>query len=250
MGFRFRRSIRVLPGVRLNISKSGVSASLGGRGATVNVGKRGTKATVGLPGTGLSYSTPIRRNVGGGAGGNASSATPGNGCVGAAVGLGLLFAIATCALHGSGPGSNATDPIATSTAPVAVSEPAYIATRSARCRADANATAPVQASFARGAAVAIIDHSSTWSKIGRAEGACWVSSALLSDTPLPAPAQHRAAFLASPPAARHHRRSHATSRQPAYDSGGGCPCSGSQICIGPRGGRYCITSGGNKRYGV
>ncbi len=29
-----------------------------------------------------------------------------------------------------------------------------------------------------------------------------------------------------------------------------CPCSGSNICIGPRGGRYCITSGGNKRYGV
>lgn len=28
-----------------------------------------------------------------------------------------------------------------------------------------------------------------------------------------------------------------------------CPCSGGDVCIGPRGGRYCITSGGNKRYG-
>lgn len=27
-----------------------------------------------------------------------------------------------------------------------------------------------------------------------------------------------------------------------------CPCSGYNICIGPRGGKYCITSGGNKRY--
>lgn len=27
-----------------------------------------------------------------------------------------------------------------------------------------------------------------------------------------------------------------------------CPCSGSFNCVGPRGGRYCITSGGNKRY--
>lgn len=27
-----------------------------------------------------------------------------------------------------------------------------------------------------------------------------------------------------------------------------CPCSGSKLCVGPRGGRYCITSGGNKRY--
>lgn len=31
-------------------------------------------------------------------------------------------------------------------------------------------------------------------------------------------------------------------------TGGTCPCSGSNNCIGPRGGRYCITSGGNKRY--
>ncbi len=29
-----------------------------------------------------------------------------------------------------------------------------------------------------------------------------------------------------------------------------CACSGGNVCIGPRGGRYCITSGGNKRYGV
>lgn len=35
---------------------------------------------------------------------------------------------------------------------------------------------------------------------------------------------------------------------PAY--GSSCPCSSGNVCIGPRGGRYCITSGGNKRYGV
>ena len=29
---------------------------------------------------------------------------------------------------------------------------------------------------------------------------------------------------------------------------GSCPCSSSKICVGPRGGTYCITSGGNKRY--
>ena len=36
----------------------------------------------------------------------------------------------------------------------------------------------------------------------------------------------------------------------SQSSGSGCPCSGSHVCIGPRGGRYCITSGGNKRYGI
>ena len=57
MGFRFRRSVRIIPGIRLNFSKSGISTSIGGRGATINFSKRGTKTTVGLPGTGLSYST-------------------------------------------------------------------------------------------------------------------------------------------------------------------------------------------------
>jgi Protein of unknown function (DUF4236) len=59
MGFRFSRRIRILPGVRLNLSKSGVSTSIGGRGAWLTFGKRGTRATVGLPGTGLSYSTTV-----------------------------------------------------------------------------------------------------------------------------------------------------------------------------------------------
>jgi hypothetical protein len=60
MGFRFRKIISVLPGVKVNLSKSGVSTSLGGRGATVNVGSSGKKTlTLGLPGTGLSYQIPL-----------------------------------------------------------------------------------------------------------------------------------------------------------------------------------------------
>lgn len=55
MGFRFRRSIRIAPGLRLNLSKSGGSLSIGGRGSTVNLSSRGVRTTVGLPGTGLSY---------------------------------------------------------------------------------------------------------------------------------------------------------------------------------------------------
>jgi len=53
--FRFHRSIRLLPGLRLNISKRGGSVSVGGRGATVNLNKKGVRTTVGLPGSGLSY---------------------------------------------------------------------------------------------------------------------------------------------------------------------------------------------------
>jgi hypothetical protein len=55
MGFRFRRSIKILPGIRLNFGKRGISASIGVRGAHVTFGKTGTRTTVGLPGSGLSY---------------------------------------------------------------------------------------------------------------------------------------------------------------------------------------------------
>lgn len=55
MGLRFGRSLKLIPGVKFNLSKSGVSTSIGASGAWLNFGKRGTRATVGLPGTGLSY---------------------------------------------------------------------------------------------------------------------------------------------------------------------------------------------------
>lgn len=57
MPFRFRQTIRLLPGIRLNLSKTGASLSLGRRGATVNINRHGHKTTVGLPGSGMSYET-------------------------------------------------------------------------------------------------------------------------------------------------------------------------------------------------
>lgn len=59
MTINFRKSIKILPGVKLNLNKKGVSISAGVRGARVTVGKRGTHATVGLPGTGLSVTKKI-----------------------------------------------------------------------------------------------------------------------------------------------------------------------------------------------
>lgn len=59
MGIRFRRSIRLLPGFRLNATGSGLSTTVGPRGASVNVGSRGTYANLGLPGTGISSRTRL-----------------------------------------------------------------------------------------------------------------------------------------------------------------------------------------------
>jgi hypothetical protein len=64
MGFRFRNSIRITKGLRINLSKSGASLSIGGRGATVNLSKRGAKVTAGLPGSGISWSETIKPGQG------------------------------------------------------------------------------------------------------------------------------------------------------------------------------------------
>jgi hypothetical protein len=51
---RFHKARQLLPGVRLNLAKTGPSLSLGTNGARVNVGLQGTRTTVGIPGSGLS----------------------------------------------------------------------------------------------------------------------------------------------------------------------------------------------------
>lgn len=56
MGLRFRKTISLFPGVRLNLSKSGVGVSAGVPGirGSINTSGRAT-GTLGIPGTGVSY---------------------------------------------------------------------------------------------------------------------------------------------------------------------------------------------------
>ena len=62
MAWNYRKRITIAPGVRLNVSKKGVSSTFGMRGASINVGRNGTYLNTGIPGTGI-YS---RRKIGGG----------------------------------------------------------------------------------------------------------------------------------------------------------------------------------------
>ena len=50
---RFRRRQKILPGVYLNFSGSGISTTIGVPGASVNFGRNGTYLNTGIPGTGL-----------------------------------------------------------------------------------------------------------------------------------------------------------------------------------------------------
>ena len=56
MSLRFRRSIKIAPGIRLNLTKTGVGLTAGVRGAHYSVNTSGAVTrTIGLPGTGLYY---------------------------------------------------------------------------------------------------------------------------------------------------------------------------------------------------
>jgi len=59
MALRFRKSIKLAPGIRMNLSGSGTSWTLGPRGASIGVGKRGTFLNTGIPGTGISSRTRL-----------------------------------------------------------------------------------------------------------------------------------------------------------------------------------------------
>jgi hypothetical protein len=59
--FRFRRTIKLAPGVRLNVNKRSVGISAGVRGvrASVNTDGQSTRSA-GIPGTGLYYRSQTR----------------------------------------------------------------------------------------------------------------------------------------------------------------------------------------------
>ena len=146
------------------------------------------------------------------------------------------------------------------------------------CRAEPQAGSPVIAKLSRGQSVSVVETRAAWSQLTVQD--CWVLSRYLGveaayageqsysaydsrsssraqglSTPnlsfpqLSSPSRKRSVASRKRSSSSSSRRSRASSFR-SYSGGGSCPCNGGNICIGPRGGRYCITSGGNKRYGV
>jgi hypothetical protein len=64
VGLRYFRRVTLAPGLRMNLSRSGPSLSVGMRGAHVTVGSHGVRRTVGLPGTGLFYTSTSGHHTG------------------------------------------------------------------------------------------------------------------------------------------------------------------------------------------
>ena len=62
MGFRFRKSINLGGGFRINLSRSGIGCSWGTKGFRVTKTAKGTtRVTTSIPGTGISYSTETKK---------------------------------------------------------------------------------------------------------------------------------------------------------------------------------------------
>ncbi len=263
MSWRFRDSIKLFPGVRLNVSKGGLSTSIGGPGATINLGRRGTRGTIGLPGTGISYSQLF------GTGAPPPSSSDENGDplydVGEKIGRGcwsgciLLIGIVVAALFlVKWTETIPTPPIAKSeqfasfsseSPSVTAQESAYISAGVLNGRAEPNTQSAILTKLQRGDVVSVQERRGDWTKVVKGAITVWLISKHLSASPVSPPAiQTKRATLFD---ARTKRKSVVKqSRNSRSFGGGSCSCSAGNVCVGPRGGRYCITSGGSKRYGV
>lgn len=146
----------------------------------------------------------------------------------------------------------------------------YVDATALNCRSSPDAGAPMVAKLSRGQSVEIAETDGAWSRV--ASPSCWVNSRYLSldavsdysvsssqspGNSLYSSSSRRSSLLSSGSISPNPKRSGTRSGKKRKSrsssrsySGSSCPCSGSTVCVGPRGGRYCITSGGNKRYGV
>lgn len=170
-------------------------------------------------------------------------------------GLLCLVLIGKCA--GGSPSTSSSLASATPARPV-VQKTLYVRAASLNCRAAGSSSATRVEALTDGMSVGVVEEAGGWSLLDRPTS-CWVSSSYLATTPRPAQPQRFASTGGSSRSSGYSssgstRRSSGSSsaRRSAYShpDADTCPCRGSQVCIGPRGGRYCITSGGNKRYGV
>ena len=177
VGFRFRRSLSIFPGLRINLSGSGVSTSIGGRGATLNFSKRGVRGTVGLPGTGLSYSENLSALARGETA--ASPQSPLKSGSGGGVMLAVI-AVVVMVIGGSlsrsptaptEPAENAVPLISTTTATAVT-----ITGSRLNCRTEANASGRVVRQLEKGELVTVLSRQPGWLKIQSPLSVCWVSA--------------------------------------------------------------------------
>ena len=248
MGWRFRNSVKLFPGVRLNFSKSGISTSVGGPGAKINFGKKGTQSTAGLPGSGISYSKLHSSAPAENGDQNEQGATSdGCGCWSIILLIVLVFMLWRCGgeylteVNDAAPAQQASSQFSPEPA---LTETVYVSADTLNGRSDPSISSAIVSRLYRGDQLDVLERQEEWAKVIKTGVTFWIATKYISDSFVAAELQQQPSTLTqSTPSANKSNRQR--------NGGGGiCPCSTEQVCIGPRGGKYCITTGGNKRYGV
>ncbi|HEY2835896.1 MAG TPA: DUF4236 domain-containing protein [Rhizomicrobium sp.] len=176
MGFRFQKRLNILPGVRINLSKSGASTSLGPRGADVNIGRSGVTTNAGIPGTGLSYRSKV-----GGTGGKF-------GIFALIVGLGFWAfqhfakiekAIAPAMPHATGaPPAQAAQTPSTTTSAIR-----YVHREGSVLRETENTSGKSLKKEAKGAQVTLLESDGDWAKVEDGDLTGWMRLSVLGASP-------------------------------------------------------------------
>jgi hypothetical protein len=175
---------------------------------------------------------------------------------GIVTGLGALMLLAMCQKSPAPVTAAAIADPSPAVQPIALDDDrATVTAARADCRAQPAAKAPVVVRLVRGARLEVLERRDPWVKVSPTGEACWVAVSQINGASSSdgAPAALYAPRANDRPTTVRPRSSTPISR-PRRSTGlygaGSCPCGSGNICIGPRGGRYCITSGGNKRYGM
>ena len=272
MGFRFRKSIKIAPGLRLNLSKSGISTSIGGPGATINLGSQGIRKTVGIPGSGLSFSAMSNgaksnasnySDVGGSQDEAQNNSKSKNGCGCLLVILAFFFALSFCGkgedkkiLSDADVNQTITD--------IGKGEMVFVSAKSLNARSTPSADAKRIKTLHKGQTVKVLEKQGDWLKVVQGGVVMWIAadhvtkqlSAKQSDAKPQSNSPSEPSFFVKSNANKQPRSNRQSYKEPAkYKNGRGlssgrCPCNGGPVCVGPRGGRYCISRSGKKRYGV
>ncbi|MBS0471131.1 MAG: DUF4236 domain-containing protein [Proteobacteria bacterium] len=161
MGWRFQKRISILPGVRINIGKRGVSTSVGPKGADINIGRHGVTTNAGLPGTGLSYRQTL-------------------GHPGSWLGIGLFVVALAFAAYRAGYVH-----LPTTGAPAAEAGTAtslrYVRRGNSVLRTAPSPSAPALAHEAKGTQVTVLAVEGPWSKVNDGTNEGWMRSSVLGE---------------------------------------------------------------------
>lgn len=132
----------------------------------------------------------------------------------------------------------------------------FVQSTALNCRAAPSVDAEIIKKFNRAEEVPVTETMNGWARTQVTdEVSCWVSEEFLGETPPAEAVEPEAPASFTTPFVPQRRAQSPAPRQSAAprakrSSGGACSCEANRVCVGPRGGRYCLNSSGTKRYGV